>query len=152
MEVDQGSGQKSDIILYPHWMAAHARLKNEFTEDEKCHNLMTWHNYNDISKAEQAESKGDNTFPIDGHRTILTKTNEKAVANRKRTNNDNKALIKFYMQGGRGCWFLISVWDRSKIPDTPSIWRKVCGNLLYDKSKHDFRKVLFLTVTGDIWV
>ena len=23
-------------------MAAHARLKNEFTEDEKCHNLMTW--------------------------------------------------------------------------------------------------------------
>ena len=25
-----------------HWMAAHARLKNEFTEDEKCHNLMSW--------------------------------------------------------------------------------------------------------------
>ena len=23
-------------------MAAHARLKNVFTEDEKCHNLMTW--------------------------------------------------------------------------------------------------------------
>ena len=23
-------------------MAAHARLKNEFTEDEKCHNLMNW--------------------------------------------------------------------------------------------------------------
>ena len=23
-------------------MAAHARLKNEFTEDEKCHNLMSW--------------------------------------------------------------------------------------------------------------
>ena len=23
-------------------MAMHARLKNEFTEDEKCHNLMTW--------------------------------------------------------------------------------------------------------------
>ena len=23
-------------------MAAHARLKNEFTEDEKCHNLMIW--------------------------------------------------------------------------------------------------------------
>ena len=23
-------------------MAAHARLKNEFTEDEKCHNLMGW--------------------------------------------------------------------------------------------------------------
>ena len=23
-------------------MAAHARLKNEFTEDEKYHNLMAW--------------------------------------------------------------------------------------------------------------
>ena len=23
-------------------MAAHAFLKNEFTEDEKCHNLMRW--------------------------------------------------------------------------------------------------------------
>ena len=23
-------------------MAGHAFLKNEFTEDEKCHNLMTW--------------------------------------------------------------------------------------------------------------
>ena len=38
--VDEGSGQKLDT--YPHWMAAHARLKNEFTEDEKYHNLMTW--------------------------------------------------------------------------------------------------------------
>ena len=26
-------------------MAAHARLKNEFTEDEKYHNLMRWLNY-----------------------------------------------------------------------------------------------------------
>ena len=24
------------------WMAAHTRLKNEFTEEEKYHNLMTW--------------------------------------------------------------------------------------------------------------
>ena len=23
-------------------MVAHARLKNEFTEDEKCYNLMSW--------------------------------------------------------------------------------------------------------------
>ena len=23
-------------------MAEHARLKNEFTEDERCHNLMSW--------------------------------------------------------------------------------------------------------------
>ena len=40
MEVDERSDQKSDI--YRHWMAAHACLKNEFTEDEKYHNLMTW--------------------------------------------------------------------------------------------------------------
>ena len=26
----------------PHWMAAHKGLKNEFTEAEKCHNLMRW--------------------------------------------------------------------------------------------------------------
>ena len=32
--------QKSDIK--PHWMAAHAHLKNEFMEDKKYHNLMTW--------------------------------------------------------------------------------------------------------------
>ena len=43
MEVVEGSDQKSDI--WPHWMAAHARLKNEFMEDEKCHNLMRWLNY-----------------------------------------------------------------------------------------------------------
>ena len=40
MEVDEGSDQKSDI--WSHWKAAHARLKNEFTEDEKYHNLMRW--------------------------------------------------------------------------------------------------------------
>ena len=28
-----------------HWIAAHARLNNGFTEDEKCHNLMSWLNY-----------------------------------------------------------------------------------------------------------
>ena len=38
------SDQKSDIL--PHWMAAHACLKNEFTEDEKYHNLMSWLKYN----------------------------------------------------------------------------------------------------------
>ena len=26
----------------PHWMAAHAHLKKEFTEDEKYQNLMSW--------------------------------------------------------------------------------------------------------------
>ena len=39
MEIDDGSNQKSDIK--PHWMAAHEHLKNAFTEDEKCHNLMS---------------------------------------------------------------------------------------------------------------
>ena len=36
MEVDEGSDQKSNIE--PNWMA---RLKNEFTEDEK-YNLIKW--------------------------------------------------------------------------------------------------------------
>ena len=40
IEVDEGSNQNSDI--YRHWMAVHARLKEEFMEDEKCHNLMRW--------------------------------------------------------------------------------------------------------------
>ena len=40
MKVDERSDQKSDIK--PHWMAAHACLKNAFMEDEKYHNLMTW--------------------------------------------------------------------------------------------------------------
>ena len=43
MEADKGSDQKSDI--YPHWMAVPAHLKNEFTEEEKFHNLMWWLNY-----------------------------------------------------------------------------------------------------------
>ena len=40
IEVDEASDQKSDI--WSRWMAAHARLKNEFTEGEKCHNLVSW--------------------------------------------------------------------------------------------------------------
>ena len=40
MEVDEGSDQKSDIL--PHWMAVHACLKKEITEDKKNHNLMRW--------------------------------------------------------------------------------------------------------------
>ena len=47
MEVDKGYDQTSDI--HPHWMAAHARLKNESTEDEKYHNLMSWLNCTFIS-------------------------------------------------------------------------------------------------------
>ena len=34
-------------------MAAHARLKNEFTEDEKCHNLMSWLIFSFQSKVEK---------------------------------------------------------------------------------------------------
>ena len=37
---DERSDKKS--VKQPHWTAVHARLKNEFTEDEKYHNLMTW--------------------------------------------------------------------------------------------------------------
>ena len=43
MEVDERSDKKSDT--YRQWMSAHARLKNEFMEDEKYHNLVTWHSY-----------------------------------------------------------------------------------------------------------
>ena len=31
--------------VLPQWIAAHARLKNEFTEGDKCHNLMSQLNY-----------------------------------------------------------------------------------------------------------
>ena len=40
MEVDKRADQNSGI--YPHQKVAHARLKNEFTEHEKYHNLMSW--------------------------------------------------------------------------------------------------------------
>ena len=39
MVVDEGSDQKSDV--QPQWIAAHAGLKIEFTEGDKCHNLGT---------------------------------------------------------------------------------------------------------------
>ena len=39
MEVAEGFDQISEIE--PYWMAAHARLKNEFAEKEKYHNRMT---------------------------------------------------------------------------------------------------------------
>ena len=44
MEVDEESDQESDIL--PDWMAAHAQLKNEFTEDEKYHLIISWHGSN----------------------------------------------------------------------------------------------------------
>ena len=39
MEVDEGSDKNSDV--YPHWMAAYACLKIEFTEGDKCHDLTS---------------------------------------------------------------------------------------------------------------
>ena len=38
--------------IYPHVRAAHVRLKNEFMEDEKCHNLMSWLIYGVMEKRE----------------------------------------------------------------------------------------------------
>ena len=43
MEVDKGSEEKSDVKRQ--WMAVHACLKIEFTEGDKCHNLMSRLNY-----------------------------------------------------------------------------------------------------------
>ena len=60
MEVDKGSDQKSDI--QPHWMAAHARLKNEFTENEKCHYLMTWLKYDCVCLFVGEKHKGQKQF------------------------------------------------------------------------------------------
>ena len=37
MEVDEGSDQKSDVNA----IVAHVCLKIEFTEGDKCHNLMS---------------------------------------------------------------------------------------------------------------
>ena len=51
MEVDEGSNENSEIL--PYWMAANACLKNEFTEDEKYHNLMPWLNYKAIAVSSQ---------------------------------------------------------------------------------------------------
>ena len=36
------NGPTKHLKSSPYWMAAHARLKNEFTDDEKYHNLMSW--------------------------------------------------------------------------------------------------------------
>ena len=35
-----GRPAKAQASMRIHWMAARVRLKNEVTEDEKCHNLM----------------------------------------------------------------------------------------------------------------
>ena len=39
----------------PHWMAALARFNNEFMEDEKYHNLVTWLIYLIISGSNEVE-------------------------------------------------------------------------------------------------
>ena len=38
-------GSRRRVRPKPHWMAAQARLKNEFTEDEKCHNFISRFNH-----------------------------------------------------------------------------------------------------------
>ena len=38
----QTNGPTKNRTSRHHWMAAHVCLKNEFTEDEKYHNLMKW--------------------------------------------------------------------------------------------------------------
>ena len=43
-------------------MAAHARLKNEFTEDEKCHYLMTWLKYECVCLFVGKKHKGQKQF------------------------------------------------------------------------------------------
>ena len=35
-------------------MTVHVRLKNEFMEDEKCHNLMSWHRYVHVMRTASA--------------------------------------------------------------------------------------------------
>ena len=63
MEVDKGSDQKSDI--YPHWMAGHAHLKNEFTETKSA--LISWDDQNgkqiEIRRnKKRVESQANNVF------------------------------------------------------------------------------------------
>ena len=50
-------------------MAAHARLKNEFTDDEKCHNLMRWLIFQISSILLQSEAEqSDLSFPVTNYR------------------------------------------------------------------------------------
>ena len=63
MEVNKESDQKSDI--QPHWMAAHARLKNEFSEDEKYHDLIGW------LKCHLRKGKSECSYSLDYHQSSL---------------------------------------------------------------------------------
>ena len=40
--IGAGEGFDKTLEIYALWMTAHARLKNEFTEGDKCHNLKSW--------------------------------------------------------------------------------------------------------------
>ena len=44
-EWKQSKGPTKHQPSRPHWIVAHARLKSEFTEDEKYHNLIKWLKY-----------------------------------------------------------------------------------------------------------
>ena len=54
MDVGEKSDQKLDI--YPHWMSVHACEKNEFTVDEKCHNLMGWLKLSDMTTVQELKA------------------------------------------------------------------------------------------------
>ena len=54
MKVDEGSDQKSDV--YSQWIAAHACLKTEFTEGDKCHNPMGWLKYGYATSLKQLDA------------------------------------------------------------------------------------------------
>ena len=45
-------------------MAAHARLKNEFTEDEKYHNIMSWLNFITLMNTRASYITGTVTSPV----------------------------------------------------------------------------------------
>ena len=61
-----GSRRKPKIRHIAHCMAAHTRLKNEFMEDKKYHNLMRWHTY---STADENHNEIDvrSTFTIQSY-------------------------------------------------------------------------------------
>ena len=68
-------------------MAAHACLKNEVMEDEKCHNLMSllkWERNTNAKedskyKTAQAESQENCCFPVDGQQSKHQVKNKQKV-------------------------------------------------------------------------
>ena len=59
-------------------MATHARLRNEFTEDEKCHNLVRWLK---LLRSTQATKLQGNWFDIYKKKNVKIKMNKISKAN-----------------------------------------------------------------------